>query len=589
MHHDGVAIPHMAEPSLELLHIWRYGEPTITGATLERERMSNQSPSEAAVAVVGGGPIGLTAFITLRRMGVDAVLVERHAGTAIVPKALQLNERTMEVFRQLGLEDDVRAASLPRDEVGYLYAGASVTAASYDRFPLVHQSDKTGVLSQLCSQDALEPVLRAHAERLAPGRVQFGTQLVALTQDAENVELRLVDAESRAVRTLKADYLVAADGSRSTVRELLGIRMDGDAALQHSMHVVFDAPMGPLVEDRASAMYYIQGLGAGDVYVDSVMFVIVDGDRRWRLMFDYDPQADQDFGEDALRALIRKAVGVPDLEVEIRGIFPWEPAALLAETFRAGRVLLVGDAAHVRPPWGGLGMNAGIGDAHNLAWKLAEVVAGRAGDALVDTYEQERRPIAQRTIEAAIGNNGQGNKVRSPDQAVRVSNNRRRRAEGLVLGYTYTSPAVIPDGTSAPVVEDEQVDYVPTARPGHRAPHFEVEHGSAIRSITDLFGADFVLLTGPAGTVWRDAADSVAADLATSLRAYVVGGVAGDLGDPLGRWSELYCSTADGAVLVRPDGHVAWRTTAVPDDPRAALLAALTSVLGLARSTHQPA
>ena len=536
------------------------------------------------MAVVGGGPIGLTTFIGLRRAGVDAVLVERHAGTAIVPKALLLNERTMEVFRQLGLDDDIRAVSLPRDEVGYLYSASSLTAATYQRFPMVHDSAQAGVLSQLCSQDALEPVLREHAERLAPGRVQFGTRLTGLTQDADGVALQLVDVASGATRTLRADRVVGADGTRSTVREQLGIPVHGKDALQHSMHVVFDAPLGPLVRDRASAMYYVHDEAAPVGPVGPVLFVIVDGDRRWRLMFDYDPAAGSDLDEGALRRIIRRAVGVADLEIAFRAVLPWTPAALLAERFRAGHVFLVGDAAHVRPPWGGLGMNAGIGDAHNITWKLAEVADGRAGDDLLDSYEQERRPIAQRTIEAAIGNSGQYAKVRATDQAERKANNRRRLAEGLVLGYTYSSSAVIPDGTAAPVVEDEQVDYVPTARPGHRAPHFAIEHGGAVRSVTDLFGGGFTLLAGPAGAAWRVAAAEVGAAVATPLHAHVVGGPDADVGDPADRWAELYCGTPDGAVLVRPDGHVAWRSAALPDDPRSALFDALTGVLGLTRA-----
>jgi putative polyketide hydroxylase len=525
---------------------------------------------DTSVAVIGGGPIGLTTFVALRRAGVDAVLLEKHASTAFVPKALLLNERTMEIFRQLGLEDDVRGASLPRDDVGFAFHGASLTAPAYDRAPMVYRSDKTAVASSLCSQDALEPVLRDHAERLAPGQVLFGTEVSQIAQDAEGVELELIDRPSGARRALRARFAVAADGSRSSVREMLGIGTTGVTTLGHSAHVIFDAALGALVKDRASAMYYISG---------GLLFIIVDGDRRWRLMIDYDPESPDALNEERLIHTIRVGVGVEDLDVSIVGIFPWQPAALLADRFRDRRVLLAGDAAHVRPPWGGLGMNAGIGDAHNVTWKLAEVLAGRAGDRLLDTYERERRPIAQRTIDAAIANQGHVRSGVPPDAEARAAADRRRHAEGLVLGSTYESPAVIPDGTDPPSVDDDHADYVPIGRPGHRGPHFWTGHGGSAFSITDLFGGDFVLLSGPDGTAWRDAARRLAGEASVGLRAYVVGGRQGDVADPDGQWGELYGASADGAVLVRPDGYVAWRTSAAPADRRSALVNALATLL----------
>ena len=530
---------------------------------------------DVSVAVIGGGPIGLTTFIGLCRAGIDVVLFESHDGTAHVPKALLLNEQTVEVFRRLGIDEAVRAASLPRDEVGFAYRAASLVAEEYDRSPMVYRSERTRVESLLCSQDALEPVLLGVAQRLAPGRARFGTRVEGITQDPDGVELRIVELGSGTQSVIRCAYAVAADGSRSRTREALGVGMEGEASLGHSLHVIFEAPIGAYVSDRRSAMYYV-----GDAVI-----VIVDGDRRWRMLLEYDPSSGETFDDARLTEIIRKAVGIDDLEVEILGVYPWQPAALLADRYRVGRVFLAGDAAQVRPPWGGLGMNVGISDADNLTWKLAAIVAGEAGDGLLDTYEQERRPIAARTLQAAIGNR---RFVGVVDPAGRAAADRRRQAEGLVLGYTYSSDAVIPDGSDPPAVDDPHSDYVPMARPGHRAPHFWIADGARQTSVTDLFGDGFVLLAGAEAGAWSAAARDVAATLEIRLRAYVVGGRDADLPDPDDRWAELYCGSAAGAVLVRPDGVVGWRSSKLPSDPAASLASVLRRILGRTGSLSSP-
>ena len=223
--------------------------------------------------MIGGGPIGLKTLIVLRRFGVDAVLVDKHATTAQLPKALLLNQRRIQVFRQLSLEENVARAPLPREKVGFIFEAETLTSPVFERVPMLRDSDRSAVSSYLCSQDELEPVLRAYAERLAPGGVWFGSQAVGITQDEEGVELRLANAESRTERSLRARYVVAADGAHGTVRDILSIMMQGEPALGHAVHVLFDAPLGQHLAGRTSAIHYVKG---------NLTFVIVDGDRRWR-------------------------------------------------------------------------------------------------------------------------------------------------------------------------------------------------------------------------------------------------------------------------------------------------------------------
>jgi putative polyketide hydroxylase len=239
-------------------------------------------------------------------------------------------------------------------------------------------------------------------------------------------------------------------------------------------------------------------------------------------------------------------VGIPDLAVTIRSVLPWVIGQEVAEQFRIGRVFLAGDAAHVIPQTGGEGMNVGIHDVHNLAWKLAAVLSGWAGPSLLDSYEAERLPAARFVGERALLNAAQ------PGRPESFSN------EGQVLGIAYQSAAVVPDGTASPEVADPVADYIPTARPGHRAPHVWLERAGKRMSSLDLFDTTFVLLAGPANRGWCRAAQALAGDLGVPLRAHVVG-EGGDLDDPARAWAQAYDVEPDGAVLVRPDGYVAWR------------------------------
>jgi hypothetical protein len=268
--------------------------------------------------------------------------------------------------------------------------------------------------------------------------------------------------------------------------------------------------------------------------------------------------------------LVRAATGVPKLDVQILSVLPWEMAAATAARFRDGRVFLAGDAAHLIPPAGGQALNVGIQDVHNLTWKLAGALRGWAGPRLLDTYDAERRPFALAVTEDATQNLAVGG-GRRPGHF----NNR-----GRVLGVSYASSAVLPDGTALPEVANPVTDYAPTARPGSRAPHLWLWRGDQQLSALDLYDTHFVLLAGPVGQDWTAAGAECAARLGVPLDCYTIG-PNGGLNDRQGGWLELYGIGPHGAVLVRPDGHVAWRATRADGEPASRLEDALRRILAL--------
>ena len=509
------------------------------------------------VLIVGGGPVGLSASILLSRLGVASRLVERRAGTALHPKARNINMRTMEIFRQCGVEDAVRAAGLPIERTKFLIWAESLAGREIER-RVERRSHPEGELPSpakhcLCAQDDLEPVLRRHAESLAPGTLAFATELVHFEQDATGITATIRDAGGET--PVRAQYLIAADGARSPARRALGVPMHGVHQLYRSVNLLLNADLTPWVKDRPAAIYLIQQPGL------RATLMTINGVNRWGFLINLPLEASFDpYTPEHCAAVVRAAVGVPDLRVEILGIDPWVAAAEVAERYRVGRVFLAGDAAHHMPPTGGFGLNTGVQDAHNLAWKLAGVLNGWAAPGLLDTYEAERRPygmfITQQCLETALS---MGRGPQSANAPAKLARPEFHNELGMIFGAAYASSAVIPDGTPPPVVANPVADYVPCARPGSRAPHVWLERDGRRVSTHDLVDMRCTLLAGPRGDQWRDDARAVAASLGVPVDAFTVGPNA-DLGDPEEQWLSTYGVEGDGAVLVRPDGHVAWRS-----------------------------
>jgi 2-polyprenyl-6-methoxyphenol hydroxylase-like FAD-dependent oxidoreductase len=430
-------------------------------------------------------------------------------------------------------------------------------------------------------------VLRQAAEASGRATLRFGAEMTAFEQDADGVSATVRDVASGRTETVRARYLLAADGAASGVREALGVARQGPGDMGHFANIYHRADFGPRLGGRKPFMANIlsQTIGGG--------YVAVNGRDLWLLHLYLEPR---DRPEDLTAAvaadLVREASGAPDAKVEILSIGFWVMSAQIAERFRAGRVLLVGDAAHRTTPAGGLGMNTDLQSAHNLVWKLAAVLSGVADDRLLDTYEAERRPIATFNTEVSKARaegvfDAGAAAARGDFDAIRKwvaeMQHEPESRLGQDLGYTYDAGAMVPDGTPPVERADPVADYVPNARPGARAPHLWLERAGHGLSSLDLFDTNFVLLTGHDGDSWRQAAAEVARDRRVPLQAFRVGtGAAADLVDPAEAFLDLYGIGRDGAVLVRPDGFIAWRQPSLPPRPAAALRDALDRILARA-------
>jgi putative polyketide hydroxylase len=523
------------------------------------------------VLVVGGGTVGLASAVFLGSHGVPCHVVERHARPSVHPRALGMGVRTMELMRQVGLQDAVDAACVPMGGPGFK-ADARTLADLPPSPPPVRTPDRPGhPLADLspavprggCPQDRLDAVLLP-AARERGATVAFGTELLGIDQDGDGVTATVTDADG--TRTVRAEYLVGADGSASRTRTLLGIPTAGPGPLGTPMtNVLFRADL----VGRFGVLPTITGI----THEDAPGMLISIGDNRWTFHFAHAPDGPA-LTDERLTALVRTAIGVSDVPVEVLSALAWRPSGLVADRFREGRVFLVGDAAHTVPPLGAFGMNTGVSDAHNLAWKLAMVLDGRAGDGLLDTYQAERRPVAQTTLHQAMLRLADHGLHWNADYAAQRAAVGAFNAPVVHLGYRYDSTAVVGADPTLPSTEDVRLDLDGT--PGSRLPHLPVLVDGVPSSTLDLVGPGFLLLAGPAGGQWCAAADEVAARTGLALRGRLVAGQGevidpGDVIDPQDRWCAQVGIGPAGALVVRPDGFVAWRAPRLCAEPAAVL------------------
>lgn len=514
------------------------------------------------VIVIGAGPVGCAVAIELGRNGVKTLLVDKGDGSVLQPKMDLVSVRTMEFCRRWGIADRVRAAGYNRAHPQDCVWLTALTGHEIAREPFPAPQDERPLAEsperkERCPQNFFDPVMAAAARSLATVNVQYETEYLAHGQDAESVTVRLTDVHSKAQRELRARYLVGCDGGASAVREQLGIGTGGNEVLTYTTNGIFRCPDFYGLHDKAPGYRYIF---IGEEGTWSTL-VAIDGQDTYRFSWVGNEQRHKP-SEEELVAQIHRAMGKP-FDLEVISTMPWVRREMVADAYGKGRVFLSGDAVRLNSPTGAFGMNTGIQDAVDLAWKLSAVLAGWGGPQLLASYEAERRPVAVRNVKEATVNLRRMLATRSepPPPALFQDGAAGDRARavygamcrdtmrpewetlGIHLGYRYNaSPVVIPDGTPEP--EDTYTTYTPTARPGHRAPHAWLPDG---RSTLDLFGNGFTLL--------RFAESGAGDGLVQAARARGVPLAEAHIADP--KIASLYGSVP--LVLVRPDGFVAWR------------------------------
>ncbi|HEY7457928.1 MAG TPA: FAD-dependent monooxygenase [Xanthobacteraceae bacterium] len=545
---------------------------------MSAEHSRSKDTLESPVLIAGGGLIGLSAAMFLAQNGIPSLAVERLRGGSPLPRAAFFHMRTLEMFRSAGIEAEVRAQS----EKEFMPEGALIIMDTLsgkklaDIIPSLNEGvDALSPCRRLfVTQPGLEPILRKRAKE-AGAQVLEGLEVVGVEQDGNGVTVIAKDIDDGSERRFRGEYLIGADGAHSKVRELLGIDFEGRGVFSNSITIYFRADLSPQLGGKPLSVIYINNPMLGGFFrMDKDCqsgFLVVNtvGDPK------KDPKAAAnaaaDVSEPRLIEFVRSGVGVPDLPVKIDGVARWRATSDVASKFRDGRVFLAGDAAHLMPPNGGFGGNTGIHDAHNLAWKLAAVLKGTAGPRLLETYETERRPVGKFTVEQAY------TRYVTRTAPYLGANDYQPPANdfNIELGYLYHSPAIVPENGSTQLHQDPRETL---GKPGSRAPHLWLERRGERTSTIDLFGRSFVLLAGPEGGGWCDSARDAALQFqALRLDAYCVGSQY--VRDLEGRFCEAYGLYPSGAVLVRPDGFIAWRARSMQRDPFGSLTRVLVELL----------
>lgn len=536
--------------------------------------MSHDADVEIPVLIVGGSMVGMTAALLLGHHGVPSLVVEHHRGTAIHPRAASVTQRTMEILRSVGLEQVVRRKSEAQFVQDAGVVGVETLAGGATAHYIANFNDGIRDLSPtvrvFLSQNALEPTLKESAEKRG-ARMLFSTECVSFEQDASGTTAVVRHRDTGETQWVHAQYLIAADGAHSSIRERLGVRMLGHGTLSKSVTIYFRADLRGFLEGKLWAVVYanhpqLRGFFRFEKPFESAFLAVnTVGDPA-------QPNVDVSTGlttDNALQ-LVRTAIGVPDIPVTIENVMHWKATADTAEHFRDGRILIAGDAAHVMPPTGGWGGNAGVQDVHNLAWKLAYVLKGIAGADLLSTYEQERRPIDELTVEQAYTRY-----VLRTDPSIPKDTMQPLVSDlNIELGYVYRSPAIVPEADGAPLHVSPRES---RAMPGTRAPHFWLDWDGEQISTLDLFNRNFTLLAASEGAACCESAIGAAEQLGLELDVFRLG--QDGLRDPAGGFAATYGLEPTGCVLVRPDGFVAWRAKNGSGASTAQLHSAISSIL----------
>jgi len=565
------------------------------------------------VLVVGGGGCGLSLAIFLSDLDVDFLMIERRQTTSHLPKAHYLNARTMEIFRQYNVADDIQAAGTPpyyrsRTKWFTSFAGDSPLdgkcifetgglgghgSAREPDYRAASPADSANL-----PQIRLEPILRRHAEKRAGQRIRFRQELLSYEQDIDGVTAHVRDHSDGSEYEVRARYIVGADRGR-TVGPIAGIELEGETDLITQVSVHFQADLSRWYPDDRVLLNWLRS-----PYRPGVSVIVPMGPGNWgrhspEWSISFPKMADDpEWTEENVVPMVRKILGIPELELSVLCKTEWTVEGVLANAYRRGRVFVAGDAAHRHPPTTGLGLNTGIQDAHNLAWKLALVTRYGAADRLLDSYEAERRPIGAFNVEwalnaffnhllleaAIVGTHpNHRSQIQSSGHVIAAysalladtANGRMRRARldqifdtqhiefyarDIELGFVYERGAIVlDDGLPASPRDPLGQDYRPFARPGHRLPHIWLDRrGEQISSHDLVSGTDgFVLLAGAHFNEWEAAVDQAVAETGIPLQMIAMGH---DVDDSEGQWETITGLSEQGVLLIRPDNIIAWKT-----------------------------
>ena len=588
---------------------------------------------ETDVLIIGTGPAGSATAALLSSYGVENMVVNRYRWLANTPRAHITNQRTMEVLRDLGREvedeaylfcshqelmgENVFCESLAGEEIGRM--------KSWGNHPLSkaeHLLSSPTMMNDL-PQTFIEPLLfKTACSRGTQARMS--TEYQSHVQDADGVTTTCLDRLTGKQVTIRSKYLIGADGGNSKVAAVEKLPFEGQMGVGGSMNIIFKADLSKYVAHRPSVLYWVVQPGADVGGIGMGLVRMVRPWNEWLIVWGYDINGPEPVVDTAFATkVVRDLVGDQSLDPEITSVSTWTVNNMFATHMQSGRVFIMGDAAHRHPPSNGLGSNTSIQDSFNLAWKLAAVLKGQAGESLLDTYSQERAPVARQIVTRANQSIGEFGPIfealgltESTDPEVMQANMDKRcdatpgaerqraaireaiafkkyefDAHGVEMNQRYKSSAVVTDGQMEPAYElDAELHYQPTTWPGARIPHAWVyDREGAKHSTLDLVGRGrFTLLTGISGEAWAGAAAKVSAAMGIDLAVHVIG-PRRDIIDHHGDWARAREVAESGCVLVRPDQHVAWRAEELPDNPEAELSRVLSQLLNRAAAGTRPA
>lgn len=577
------------------------------------------------VLIVGGGACGLTSSIILSDLGINHFVVERRRTTTEIPKAHYYNQRMMEIFRQHGIAESVYAVAMPMANCTVRYVTSLGGSGPLDGRELytfdgfgggprrAMSANVSAAPTAHLSQIGLEPILRQHAEQRAPDSIRFHNEMIGFEQDVEGVTATIRNRDTDVEYRVRAKYMIAADGGKD-VGPQAGVVLEGESNLGRLVTAPFLADLSPYLPGDAMITHLIHPASRfkwGALVPMGPLWS--KHSAQWTFTFAYHPDDPTQLTESEMASEIKGSLGLPELPITVQRVSEWTAQAVVADRFQVGRVFIAGDAAHRVIPTSGLGLNSAVHDAHNLCWKLAAVIKGTADPCLLDTYEAERRPAAQRNaewslftfrnhalVQAGLGltmGAPAGENVRAVTEYLsdtRLGRILRTRAKEVIgtqrteygaleieLGGNYVSNAVVSDGTPVPETDPMGDIYTPTARPGHRLPHAWLARMANLTSTHDLTGpsASFALITGCEDETWRKAAAAVSSSLGVAVKVISVG-IGAEYTDHTGSWDQAKGIGDDGAVLVRPDNVVGYRSHGSVSDPARVLKNALQAILG---------